>query len=159
MHAQLSQFHHRANSSDGSCDTFALVQGRKACDAAAMLDLVASAEQSGISAATTSALFDFDHVHPASDSSSAGVVVILHGFMGAASFRPFHEALSRLAKEKRVAYALRHLTPSESKGRVRLSGYGVELAVKSTEYKAQVSTTPHDLLAIFAANAHFEPPL
>ena len=64
--------------------------------------------------------------------------IILHGFFGAAEFKPFHETLSRLAKEKRVTYALRHVTPLESRERVRLSGYGVELAVKSTEYKAQV---------------------
>ena len=145
MHAQLSQFHHRDNSSTsvgGSCDTFALVQGRgKACDAATMLDLVASVEGSGVpsTASSTSSLFDFDHVHPSSTESADGVVVvILHGFFGASAFKPFHVALSKLAKEKRVTYALRHLTPAESRGRVRLSGFGVELAVKSTEYKAQV---------------------
>jgi hypothetical protein len=35
-----------------------------------------------------------------------------------------------------VVYVLRHKVP-EGEGRVRLSGYGVELQIKSTEYKVR----------------------
>ena len=34
-------------------------------------------------------------------------------------------------------YVLRHFVKREREGKVRLSGYGVELQIKSTEYKAQ----------------------
>ena len=155
MHAQLAQFHTRVNStSEGPCPVFALVRGRKACSVDAMQGLVSAAEQSGSSTAASSSasttLFDFDHLHPASATASEGVVVvILHGFIGAAAFRPFHASLSQLAKEKRVKYVLRHSTPAtsmEGQGRVRLSGFGVELAVKSTEYKAQVSVIPKHVM-------------
>ena len=139
MHAQLAHFHHHEDAID-ACDSFALVRGRKACNVATMLELISDAEQGGVQP-TSTGLFDFDHVHPASPDGGSVVVVILHGFFGSAEFKPFHETLSRLAKEKRVSYALRHVTPSESGERVRLSGYGVELAVKSTEYKAQVIHT------------------
>ena len=41
---------------------------------------------------------------------------------------------------KQIKLVLRHYIPSKSSKKVNLSGYGVELAIKSTEYKAQDDT-------------------
>ncbi|XP_075538389.1 UDP-glucose-glycoprotein glucosyltransferase isoform X3 [Dermacentor variabilis] len=67
-------------------------------------------------------------------------VVILHGDLGAPGFKHFHEALEERAKSRKISYVLRHFVRTPSASKVRLSGYGVELAIKSTEYKAQDDT-------------------
>ncbi|KAL1423917.1 hypothetical protein MTO96_020712 [Rhipicephalus appendiculatus] len=44
------------------------------------------------------------------------------------------------AKRREISYVLRHFVRAPCASKVRLSGYGVELAIKSTEYKAQDDT-------------------
>ncbi|XP_037509031.1 UDP-glucose:glycoprotein glucosyltransferase 2 [Rhipicephalus sanguineus] len=67
-------------------------------------------------------------------------VVILYGDLGAPGFKSFHEALEERAKRREISYILRHFVRTPCASKVRLSGYGVELAIKSTEYKAQDDT-------------------
>jgi hypothetical protein len=52
-----------------------------------------------------------------------------------------------------VVYVLRHKVP-EGEGRVRLSGYGVELQIKSTEYKVRGAycTCQEDYFSCFFDN-------
>lgn len=67
-------------------------------------------------------------------------LVILYGDFGAPGFKHFHETLQQKARNKEISYVLRHFFRTVSPNKVRLSGYGVELAIKSTEYKAQDDT-------------------
>ncbi|XP_068732744.1 UDP-glucose:glycoprotein glucosyltransferase 1-like [Montipora capricornis] len=78
--------------------------------------------------------FEFDHHYPKSENKS--VAVVLYGKIGSRSFRILHQQLEHLAKYENVDYVLRHYIQSPSDRKIRLSGYGVELAVKKTEYKA-----------------------
>ncbi|XP_077554205.1 UDP-glucose-glycoprotein glucosyltransferase isoform X3 [Haemaphysalis longicornis] len=87
--------------------------------------------------------YKMDHFYGGAASTSSSQdrpVVILHGDLGAPGFRHIHEALEKRAKAREISYVLRHFVRNPSTNKVRLSGYGVELAIKSTEYKAQDDT-------------------
>uniref|UniRef100_A0A663MQF7 UDP-glucose ceramide glucosyltransferase-like 1 n=1 Tax=Athene cunicularia TaxID=194338 RepID=A0A663MQF7_ATHCN len=77
-------------------------------------------------------LFKGDHKFPTLKED--GPVVVLYAEMGTKEFVKFHKILSEKAQKEEIVYILRHYKPSSRK--MYLSGYGVELAIKSTEYKA-----------------------
>ena len=64
--------------------------------------------------------------------TSGDIEVVLYGSMGDASFQEFHQFLKKTKQP--VKYFVRHFYPQFER-RVRLSGFGVEMHVKSTEYK------------------------
>uniref|UniRef100_A0A8C8SUR8 UDP-glucose ceramide glucosyltransferase-like 1 n=1 Tax=Pelusios castaneus TaxID=367368 RepID=A0A8C8SUR8_9SAUR len=63
-------------------------------------------------------------------------VVILYAEIGTKDFVKFHKVLSEKAQKEEIVYVLRHYVQKPSPRKMYLSGYGVELAIKSTEYKA-----------------------
>ncbi|XP_064360673.1 UDP-glucose:glycoprotein glucosyltransferase 2 isoform X3 [Dromaius novaehollandiae] len=79
-------------------------------------------------------LFKGDHKFPALREN--GPVVILYAEMGTKDFVKFHKILSEKAQKEEIVYVLRHYVQKPSSRKMYLSGYGVELAIKSTEYKA-----------------------
>lgn len=83
--------------------------------------------------------YKMDHFYAGSPNPQLPLV-ILYGDLGAKGFRRFHEALQKRAQDKQISYILRHFVKAPCARKVRLSGYGVELAIKSTEYKAQDDT-------------------
>ncbi|XP_031847873.1 UDP-glucose-glycoprotein glucosyltransferase [Nomia melanderi] len=78
--------------------------------------------------------YSVDHRYRTSQQSDK--VVILYSQVGAPNFSVFHEKLKDLAESKGFTYILRHYLKDRAEQNVRLSGYGVELQMKSTEYKA-----------------------
>lgn len=72
------------------------------------------------------------------------VTLVLYGEIGTSSFNKFHQYLKNKAENQEVDYVMRHFVLNRSEEKVRLSGYGVELAIKSTEYKAQDDTKVKD---------------
>uniref|UniRef100_A0A8B9MFC4 UDP-glucose:glycoprotein glucosyltransferase 2 n=1 Tax=Accipiter nisus TaxID=211598 RepID=A0A8B9MFC4_9AVES len=79
-------------------------------------------------------LFKGDHKFPALKED--GPVVVLYAEMGTKDFVKFHKILSEKAQREEIVYVLRHYVQKPSSRKMYLSGYGVELAIKSTEYKA-----------------------
>lgn len=80
--------------------------------------------------------YSFDHVYPGSENNSR--TFILHGDFGSNSFSTYHKILSKEARSGNIRYVVRHyLVNNTNNNPVRLSGYGVELHLKSTEYKNQ----------------------
>ncbi|XP_064568672.1 UDP-glucose:glycoprotein glucosyltransferase 2 isoform X5 [Zonotrichia leucophrys gambelii] len=80
-------------------------------------------------------LFKVDHKFPTLKED--GPVVILYAEMGTRDFVKFHKILSEKAQKEEIVYVLRHYVQQKPNSRkMYLSGYGVELAIKSTEYKA-----------------------
>ncbi|XP_010279853.1 PREDICTED: UDP-glucose:glycoprotein glucosyltransferase 2-like [Phaethon lepturus] len=75
-----------------------------------------------------------DHKFPALKED--GPVVVLYAEMGTKDFVKFHKILSEKAQKEEIVYVLRHYVQKPSSRKMYLSGYGVELAIKSTEYKA-----------------------
>uniref|UniRef100_A0A8B9FU72 UDP-glucose ceramide glucosyltransferase-like 1 n=1 Tax=Amazona collaria TaxID=241587 RepID=A0A8B9FU72_9PSIT len=78
-------------------------------------------------------LFKGDHKFPTLKED--GPVVVLYAEMGTKDFVKFHHILSEKAQKEEIVYVLRHYLYFFSR-KMYLSGYGVELAIKSTEYKA-----------------------
>uniref|UniRef100_A0AAY4DGN2 UDP-glucose ceramide glucosyltransferase-like 1 n=1 Tax=Denticeps clupeoides TaxID=299321 RepID=A0AAY4DGN2_9TELE len=78
-------------------------------------------------------LYKNDHKFPGVNSTDLPVVV-LYAEIGTKKFNTFHKLLSERAGEGKLIYVLRHFVSKPKK--MHLSGYGVELAIKSTEYKA-----------------------
>lgn len=80
-------------------------------------------------------LYEFDHVYPGSNSSSN--VVILFGDIGTAEFSRWYKVLKSKVDKGLIKLIIRNYVALENSRKVRLSGYGVELHLKSTEYKSQ----------------------
>ncbi|XP_037075354.1 LOW QUALITY PROTEIN: UDP-glucose:glycoprotein glucosyltransferase 1-like [Pollicipes pollicipes] len=74
----------------------------------------------------------------------APATAILYGELGTEPLCRLHRELKTLAEAKRIDYVLRQCVKEPAASKVRLSGYGVELAIKSTEYKAQDDTKVKD---------------
>ncbi|XP_004463622.2 UDP-glucose:glycoprotein glucosyltransferase 2 [Dasypus novemcinctus] len=79
-------------------------------------------------------LFKGDHKFPTNKENLP--VIILYAEMGTRAFGKFHKVLSDKAQNGEILYVLRHYIQKPNSRKMYLSGYGVELAIKSTEYKA-----------------------
>jgi UDP-glucose:glycoprotein glucosyltransferase len=88
--------------------------------------------------------------------TSSGRPSVLYGDISSASFRNFHKTISKTAKEGKTSYRVRYKPATSSKAKpLVVSGYGVELALKRTDYividdrqdgdeKDEGSTSPGD---------------
>lgn len=88
-----------------------------------------------ITASTNSELYSFDHIYPGTELNK--YVVTLYGEAGSREFNEYHRLLKSESLKGSIKYISRHFIRNRSATKVRLSGYGVELHLKSTEYKAQ----------------------
>ncbi|XP_067392935.1 UDP-glucose:glycoprotein glucosyltransferase 2 [Emydura macquarii macquarii] len=79
-------------------------------------------------------LFKGEHKFPTLSENVP--VVILYAEIGTKDFVKFHKVLSEKVQKEEIVYVLRHYVQKPSSRKMYLSGYGVELAIKSTEYKA-----------------------
>ncbi|CAL4079899.1 unnamed protein product, partial [Meganyctiphanes norvegica] len=114
------------------CIAIAEVNGEMFCSVDKMKEVV---QAGGTSKSNT---YSIDHHFPGGESSEIGV--ILYADIATSEFKSFHLALKTLAESGTVDYVLRHYSKRENSRNVRLSGYGVELQIKSSEYKAQDDT-------------------
>uniref|UniRef100_A0A0R3RF81 UDP-glucose:glycoprotein glucosyltransferase n=1 Tax=Elaeophora elaphi TaxID=1147741 RepID=A0A0R3RF81_9BILA len=112
-----------------SCAAFADVHGTIICDVA---DLETAIGNGVRDPAPT--IYSIDHVFPATKEHN--VTLIVYSELGTASWRKFHLAAKALSRSGKVKYVLRHFVKDVRDDKLLLSGYGVELAIKSTEYKA-----------------------
>ncbi|XP_022654078.1 UDP-glucose:glycoprotein glucosyltransferase 1-like isoform X2 [Varroa jacobsoni] len=71
---------------------------------------------------------------------SNGMPVVLYGDMVSTGFQKYHNALLKRYSQRKIRYILRHYVHKPVRRQVRLSGYGVEMALKSMEYKSQDDT-------------------
>ncbi|CAG0895192.1 unnamed protein product [Darwinula stevensoni] len=118
-----------AKETQDPCPAFVDVHGRRTCRP---VDVKPLLENAGMRNA--SVLYQTDHHYPGGEGRPTKV--ILYAEMGSQAFRDFHPVLKDLASSGQVDYVLRHFLPERDPGKTRLTGYGVELQLKSTEYKA-----------------------
>ncbi|XP_028929420.1 UDP-glucose:glycoprotein glucosyltransferase 2 isoform X3 [Ornithorhynchus anatinus] len=78
-------------------------------------------------------LFKGDHKYPKINENVP--VAILYAEMGTKDFVKFHKILAEKAQNQEIMYVFRHYVQKPKSKKMYLSGYGVELAIKSTEYK------------------------
>uniref|UniRef100_A0A3B3SHB9 UDP-glucose ceramide glucosyltransferase-like 1 n=1 Tax=Paramormyrops kingsleyae TaxID=1676925 RepID=A0A3B3SHB9_9TELE len=103
------------------CSAFVSIHGNVACSSKEVKKLLKTA------AGPRPYLYRNDHRYPGVNTTDVPIA-ILYAEIGTKKFNTLHKLLSEKADEGKVTYVLRHF--------LLLSGYGVELAIKSTEYKA-----------------------
>uniref|UniRef100_A0A4W3I2W9 UDP-glucose ceramide glucosyltransferase-like 1 n=1 Tax=Callorhinchus milii TaxID=7868 RepID=A0A4W3I2W9_CALMI len=111
------------------CASFVAIHGEHTCSTGDVKKLLKKAADR-----PKPYLFKGDHMFLAINPNAP--VVVLYAEIGTKEFSKFHKILTKKAVKGEVAYILRHYVQKPSSEKVRLSGYGVELAIKSTEYKA-----------------------
>ncbi|KAI9340426.1 UDP-glucose:glycoprotein glucosyltransferase-domain-containing protein [Zopfochytrium polystomum] len=118
-----------SNSFDLSCDVWIDLGGHQLCS----LQSLEAALKDRIDIPQPPSL-QFDHVYKESSSLPRA---ILYADLRSRQFPKFHEALKKLADNGLLAYVLRYRSPpiSSDASPLVVAGYGVELALKSTEYK------------------------
>ncbi|KAM9319983.1 UDP-glucose:glycoprotein glucosyltransferase 2 [Gastrophryne carolinensis] len=112
-----------------SCSAFVSIHGSHTCKASQVKRLLKGALQR-----PRPYLYKGDHIFPT--LSKTAPVVILYAEVGTKGFATFHKTLSEKAESAEIIYVLRHYIEKPSLRKSNLSGYGVELAIKDTEYKA-----------------------
>ncbi|XP_021551487.1 UDP-glucose:glycoprotein glucosyltransferase 1 [Neomonachus schauinslandi] len=115
------------------CNSFFSVHGKKTCDFGTLETLLLTASER-----PKPLLFRGDHRYPSSNPESP--VVIFYSEIGYEEFYNFHRQLISKSNAGKINYVFRHYILNPRKEPVYLSGYGVELAIKSTEYKAKDDT-------------------
>ncbi|XP_072300712.1 UDP-glucose:glycoprotein glucosyltransferase 2 isoform X2 [Eucyclogobius newberryi] len=95
-------------------------------------------------------LYKDDHIYPGGNKTEVPIV-ILYAEIGTKKFTSFHKVLSEKAEEGTLLYVLRHYVENPKPKTMLLSGYAVELAIKSTEYKAVDDTQVKDSRTPLAA--------
>lgn len=118
------------------CPCAALLGGKLICHPSELETKIAQSLASAEK--PSSETFRVDHHYPGSENRS--LTVILYGEVGTSEFAHLHKVLKNQALEGKIGYVLRHYVKERPNRRLRLSGYGVELQMKSTEYKAQDDT-------------------
>ncbi|XP_051873658.1 UDP-glucose:glycoprotein glucosyltransferase 1 isoform X2 [Pristis pectinata] len=116
-----------------NCSAFINVHGEKTCSPDRLEVVLQNALER-----PSPYLFKGDHIKAPLRSELP--FVILYGEIGTEEFSRFHKLLCSKSDGGSVNYILRHYVAYPSKEKVFLSGYGVELAIKSTEYKAKDDT-------------------
>ncbi|ULT83129.1 hypothetical protein L3Y34_012402 [Caenorhabditis briggsae] len=106
-----------------NCPVFAVVGEQVSCDYDKFEHLIRDAKKA-------SHVLESDHF--VGDKKSKKVV-ILYGELGTTSFA---KAWQKLTKSQKTGLIFRHFSKHVEQNAVSLSGYGVELAIKNTEYKA-----------------------
>uniref|UniRef100_A0A2I2YP48 UDP-glucose ceramide glucosyltransferase-like 1 n=1 Tax=Gorilla gorilla gorilla TaxID=9595 RepID=A0A2I2YP48_GORGO len=115
------------------CNSFFSVHGKKTCESDTLEALLLTASER-----PKPLLFKGDHRYPSSNPESP--VVIFYSEIGSEEFSNFHRQLTSKSNAGKINYVFRHYIFNPRKEPVYLSGYGVELAIKSTEYKAKDDT-------------------
>ncbi|XP_037863749.2 UDP-glucose:glycoprotein glucosyltransferase 2 isoform X2 [Chlorocebus sabaeus] len=111
------------------CNAFVVIHKKHTCKINEIKKLLKKA-----ASRTRPYLFKGDHKFPTNKENLP--VVILYAELGTRTFSAFHKVLSAKAQNEEILYVLRHYIQKPSSRKMYLSGYGVELAIKSTEYKA-----------------------
>ncbi|KAJ1647018.1 killer toxin resistant protein [Coemansia asiatica] len=134
---------------DNSCAIWAQYKDKQACSVDALNKLLDIEKFYGTTyieeAKAEPVQLDMDHVYP-TKGAAAPKIVALYADPRASGFVDMHEHLKQLAENSEITYIFRYRPwntgpESESESErlhdapLGLAGYGVELALKSTEYK------------------------
>ncbi|GAA6231484.1 UDP-glucose:glycoprotein glucosyltransferase 2-like isoform X2 [Lates japonicus] len=125
-----------------ACPAFVSIHGQHSCSTKDIKKLLKAA-----AGRPKPYLYKNDHTYPGVNKTDLPVV-ILYAEIGTKKFTSFHKALSEKAQEGKLMYVLRHFVADPKHQKMLLSGYGVELAIKSTEYKAVDDTKVKDSKAV-----------
>lgn len=126
---------------DVKCDSFVAIGSKKVCDNDALKDTLKSSNQYDVDEHSLETYL-LDHTYPSSNNKS--LTAILYGELGMTDFTTKHKIIAGYAERGLINYVVRWNVKPRGKPKLRLSGYGVELQLKSTEYKSQDDSTPKE---------------
>jgi UDP-glucose:glycoprotein glucosyltransferase len=109
---------------DNQCDTWIEVDGKQSCD-----PTLETGSNSKL--ALGQKVLPFDRV---SGSGPDALISTLYADITSPNFKNFHKTVSQNAKDGKSLYRLRHKPSAQEKAPLPVSGYGVELALKRTDY-------------------------
>lgn len=134
------------NNNINNCHNFVDINGKFTCNIDEIDDILLNYNYDNVNDdKDDNKTYSIDHEYPIlSKTTSSLPVVILYGQIGTDGFNDFHVKLKHLTDDKKIKYILRHNVKKRSENLLRLSGYGVELQMKSTEYKATDDTDIKD---------------
>lgn len=123
--------------------TFIEMDDHFICNISDLLDL--KLEKSRNHSVSTPNIYDFDHVY-LEKKNDVNYFIILYGDIGTAEFSHWFNIIKRkITNTQNAEIVVRNYVGNLGNKRVRLSGYGVELHLKSTEYKSQDDFQKADL--------------
>ncbi|XP_055550572.1 UDP-glucose:glycoprotein glucosyltransferase [Wyeomyia smithii] len=125
--------------SDCDATAFVSIGGKLACDEDDLRSILKVADHDLHKIETHS----LDHIYPGSENNS--LTAILYGQLGTTQFTAFHNMLKLEVDKGIVKYVFRHFMKRTFNRKMRLSGYGVEMHLKSTEYKSQDDSPTHQV--------------
>ncbi|XP_026726157.1 UDP-glucose:glycoprotein glucosyltransferase [Trichoplusia ni] len=137
----FDQIASQSGAKEVQCDAFVSIASRKICDNDALRDTLKAYKQYDVEEHKQETYL-LDHSYPSSDNKS--LTAILYGELGMKDFTAKHKILSTYADNGAINYVVRWNVKPRGKAKLRLSGYGVELQLKSTEYKSQDDSTPKE---------------
>ncbi|KAJ3325946.1 UDP-glucose:glycoprotein glucosyltransferase 2 [Boothiomyces sp. JEL0866] len=112
------------------CAVWVDLDGTQYCDFAAIPPAINNSKLY-FTANCRPVLLEFDNFYSTKQSNN---IAILYADVYSPSYFPFYSKLKKLADNSDMNFVLRYRPSSKTFPRLALSGYGVELAIKSTEY-------------------------
>ncbi|XP_015179238.1 PREDICTED: UDP-glucose:glycoprotein glucosyltransferase isoform X3 [Polistes dominula] len=124
----FSQMAENKNVSTLDCYNVIDIGGKFTCSIFEVNELIAKDEW------TKRDTYSIDHYYLGSQKTDK--VIIMYGQVDSPMFMNYHTKLKNIADTQGINYILRYYVKDRLDRKLRLSGYGVELQMKSTEYKA-----------------------
>ncbi|CAG8633054.1 10485_t:CDS:10, partial [Funneliformis mosseae] len=137
------------NNFDPECDVWVDWYGHQACNIEDFKKLKSGKYDipHNISSDQHPKLLPFDHVL-LSNEETISPSIILYADVFSPNFASFHQFVSELVSNDEAKYILRYKPPKGKRDNLYLTGYGVELALKNTDYISiddrKVGTDDHD---------------
>jgi hypothetical protein len=126
-------------------ESWVYINGKIACSSSELQSLLSSHPSLLIHDETQQAIFDSifgrfpsEHIYnPQLEKEENVPQALLYAPLTSSSFSEFHHDLKLLADQGKIVYIFRHARSSSASNEpLELQGYGVELSLKNTEYKA-----------------------
>lgn len=114
---------------DEQCESWVEFDGQQFCGAKKLQKAISSSKKKDLQELP---VLTFDHIF--TSSSSEAETAILYGDVMSTAFSDLHNILYKAAQEDKITYIIRYKPGSNVNDTVVLSGYGIELALKNTDY-------------------------
>ncbi|KAG2188930.1 hypothetical protein INT44_004072 [Umbelopsis vinacea] len=114
---------------DEKCESWVEFNGQQYCAAQKLQKAIKSTKKKDLQ---DHPVLTFDHI--LTSSSSEAETAILYGDVMSTAFSDLHNILYKAAQEDKITYIIRYKPGSNVNDTVVLSGYGIELALKNTDY-------------------------
>jgi UDP-glucose:glycoprotein glucosyltransferase len=118
---------------DEQCQVWAQVGDKQYCDYEQLLEAIKSDKD----ATDTVEILSFDHIFCPDVENKDGRTIVLYTSQFSSEFKKFHDYLSKAVVDHNITYIVRYRPSISNVARgtpLYLSGYGVEMALKKTDY-------------------------